>query len=130
MPSPVRPSRNRNPAPRAMPLKLARFWLICLFFLVWAILIALRLFWLQVVRHKEYVERAEKQQQRTFEVAPRRGVLYDRNLHELAMTVQVDSIFAVPSEMATSRRPLTPWPRLSTPTPTTPRPPRSRLPPV
>ena len=95
----LRPSRNRNPAPRAMPLKLARFWLVCLFFLVWAILIALRLFWLQVVRHKEYVERAEKQQQRAFEVAPRRGVLYDRNLHELAMTVQVDSIFAVPSEI-------------------------------
>jgi cell division protein FtsI (penicillin-binding protein 3) len=97
--SPVRPSRNRNTATRAMPLKLARFWLICLFFLVWAILIVLRLFWLQVVRHQEYVERAQRQQQRTFEVAPRRGVLYDRNLHELAMTVQVDSVFAVPTEI-------------------------------
>ena len=99
MPSTVRPSRNRNPAPRVMPLKRARFWLVCLFFLVWAILICFRLFWLQVVRHSEFVERAQKQQQRTFEVAPRRGVLYDRNLRELAMTVQVDSIFAVPSEM-------------------------------
>ena len=58
-----------------------------------------RLFWLQVVRHKEFVERAEKQQLRTFEVAPRRGVLYDRNLHELAMTVQADSFYAVPSEI-------------------------------
>jgi cell division protein FtsI (penicillin-binding protein 3) len=76
-----------------------RFWLVCLFFLLWAILIASRLFWLQVVRHKEFVERAERQQERTFEVAPRRGVLYDRNLRELAMTVQVDSIFAVPSEI-------------------------------
>jgi cell division protein FtsI (penicillin-binding protein 3) len=83
-----------------MPLKLARFWLICLFFLFWAGMIAARLFWLQVVRHKEFVERAERQQQRTFEVAPRRGVLYDRNLRELAMTVQVDSIFAVPTEIA------------------------------
>jgi len=99
MASPVRPSRNRYTAPRATPLKLARFWLVCLFFLLWAILIASRLFWLQVVRHKEFVERAERQQERTFEVAPRRGVLYDRNLRELAMTVQVDSIFAVPSEM-------------------------------
>jgi cell division protein FtsI (penicillin-binding protein 3) len=83
-----------------MPLKRARFWLICLFFLSWAILIAGRLFWLQVVRHHEFVERADKQQQRTFEVAPRRGVLYDRNLRELAITVQVDSIFAVPVEIA------------------------------
>jgi len=76
-----------------------RFWLICLFFLVWACAIASRLFWLQIVRHQEFVERAQKQQQRTFEVAPRRGVLYDRNLRELAMTVQVDSIYAVPPEI-------------------------------
>ena len=100
MPSPVRPSRNRNTVSRATPLKLARFWLICLFFLLWAIVIVCRLFWLQVVRHKEFVERAGKQQQSTFEVAPRRGVLYDRDLHELAMTVQVDSIFAVPTEIS------------------------------
>jgi len=99
MSTPVRPSRNRNPAPRAMPLKLARFWLICLFFFGWTVLIAFRLVWLQVVRHHEFMERADRQQQRTFEVAPRRGVLYDRNLRELAMTVQVDSIFAVPTEI-------------------------------
>ncbi|MGA3081685.1 MAG: penicillin-binding protein [Terracidiphilus sp.] len=99
MASPVRPSRNRNSPPRATPLRLARFWLICLFFFFWAVVIVVRLFWLQVVRHNDYVERAQKQQQRTFEVAPRRGVLYDRNLRELAMTVQVDSIFAVPTEI-------------------------------
>jgi cell division protein FtsI (penicillin-binding protein 3) len=77
----------------------ARFWLICLFFFAWSLAITGRLFWLQIVRHQEFVERAEKQQQRTFEVAPRRGVLYDRNLHELAMTVQADSIYAVPTEI-------------------------------
>jgi cell division protein FtsI (penicillin-binding protein 3) len=82
-----------------MPLKLARFWLICLFFLLWAILISMRLFWLQVVRHHEFMERAARQQDRSFEVAPRRGVLYDRNLRELAMTVQADSIFAIPTEI-------------------------------
>ena len=100
MPSAVRPSWNHNPAPRVMSLKRVRFGLICLFFLFWAILIAVRLFWLQVVLHGEFQERARQQQQRTFDVAPRRGVLYDRNLRELAMTVQVDSIFAVPNEIA------------------------------
>jgi cell division protein FtsI (penicillin-binding protein 3) len=80
-------------------MKQARFWLICLFFFLWAAAIATRLFWLQVIRHSDYVERAQKQQQRTFEVAPRRGVLYDRNMRELAMTVQVDSIYAVPMEI-------------------------------
>jgi len=98
-------SRNRNSAPRAIPLKRARFWIICLVFLVWALAISGRLFWLQIVRHKDYVERAEKQQLRTFEVAPRRGVLYDRNLRELAMTVQADSFYAVPSEIDEKQRP-------------------------
>jgi cell division protein FtsI (penicillin-binding protein 3) len=61
----VRVNRSRTQATRAVPFKRGRFWLICLFFLLWAMAIALRLFWLQVVRHNEYVERAHKQQQRT-----------------------------------------------------------------
>src|ERR1700751_3938013 len=95
----LRASRPRLVTSRTMPMKLARFWLISGFFLLWAFIIASRLFWLQIVRHSDYVERAQKQQQRTFEVAPRRGVLYDRNMRELAMTVQVDSIYAVPTEI-------------------------------
>jgi cell division protein FtsI (penicillin-binding protein 3) len=78
---------------------------ITLFFTCWVILICGRLFWLQVVHYKDFVDRAAKQQQRTFEVAPRRGVLYDRNLHELAMTVLADSIYAVPSEIAERQDP-------------------------
>lgn len=95
----VRAIRSRPGAFRAVPLRRPRFWIVSLFFLFWAFAIAGRLFWLQIVDHKEYVERAAKQQQRTFEVAPRRGVLYDRNLHELAMTVLADSIYADPSEI-------------------------------
>src|SRR5271165_1985367 len=100
----TRAGRSRTSATRVIPLKRARFWLICLFFFLWALAIGGRLFWLQIVRHKEFVERAEKQQLRTFEVAPRRGILYDRNLHELAMTVQADSFYAVPSEIDDKQR--------------------------
>ena len=85
------------------PIRRVRFVYVAMFFCFWAAAIGLRLFWLQVVRHGEFVERALKQQQRTFEVAPRRGVLYDRNLRELAMTVLVDSIYAVPSELGENR---------------------------
>jgi cell division protein FtsI (penicillin-binding protein 3) len=92
-------NRNRASAGRVLPLRRGRFWLISLLFLLWTLAICSRLFWLQVVRHEKYVERAQKQQHRTFEVAPRRGALYDRNLHELAMTVQADSIYAVPNEI-------------------------------
>ena len=95
-----------NKAPRqtlTAPIRRIRFAYVALFFCVWTGLIALRLGWLQVVRHSDFVHRAAKQQQRTFEVAPRRGVLYDRNLRELAMTVLVDSVYAVPSELGDNR---------------------------
>jgi len=99
MPATVRVHRNRPTTARSAPLKQARFWLVCLFFLLWVLAIAGRLLWLQVVRHAEYVERAQKQQERTVEIPSRRGSLYDRNLHELAMTVQVDSLYAIPSDV-------------------------------
>jgi cell division protein FtsI (penicillin-binding protein 3) len=85
------------------PIRRVRFVYVALFFCVWALAIGGRLAWLQVVRRSEFVERAMRQQQRTFEVAPRRGVLYDRNLRELAMTVLVDSVYAVPSELGENR---------------------------
>jgi cell division protein FtsI (penicillin-binding protein 3) len=76
---------------------------VVLFFVFWTVAIGLRLVWLQVLRHDDFVERAKKQQQSTFEVAPRRGVLYDRNLRELAMTVTMDSVYAVPKELGENR---------------------------
>ena len=85
------------------PIRRIRFVHVAMFFCTWVCLIGLRLTWLQIIRHHHYVEVAARQQQRTFEVAPRRGMLYDRDLRELAMTVMVDSIYAVPSEMGDSR---------------------------
>jgi cell division protein FtsI (penicillin-binding protein 3) len=78
---------------------------ISLFFVCWAVVICGRLVWLQVIHHQDFVDRAARQEQRTFEVAPRRGILYDRNLHELAMTVLADSVYAVPSEIADRQDP-------------------------
>jgi cell division protein FtsI (penicillin-binding protein 3) len=95
-----------NKAPRqtlTAPIRRIRFVNVALVFILWTAAIGVRLLWLQVVRHGDFVERAARQQQRTFEVAPRRGVLYDRNLKELAMTVLVDSIYAVPSELGENR---------------------------
>ncbi|WP_158943056.1 penicillin-binding transpeptidase domain-containing protein [Granulicella sp. S190] len=95
-----------NKAPRqtlTAPIRRIRFAYVALFFFAWTVMIAVRLGWLQVVRHPDFVHRAAMQQQRTFEVAPRRGMLYDRNLRELAVTVQVDSVYAVPSELGDNR---------------------------
>jgi len=96
----VQAIRIRSQTPKAVPLKRSRFWLICLFFFAWLLAISGRLFVLQILRHAEFVERAQKQQQRGFDVAPRRGILYDRNGRELAMTVLADSIYSDPTEIA------------------------------
>jgi len=58
-----------------------------------------RLVYLQIFSYGDFVQRAARQQQRTIDVAPSRGIIYDRNGHELAMSVAVDSIYAVPSEI-------------------------------
>jgi cell division protein FtsI (penicillin-binding protein 3) len=69
------------------------------FFLFWLLVIGCRLVQVQVVRYGEWMQRASRQQQRSIEVSPRRGIIYDRNGHELAMSINVDSVFAVPSEI-------------------------------
>lgn len=69
------------------------------FLFVWALIIVGRLIMLQIIQYGTWEQRAQRQQQRTVEISPQRGVIYDRNGHELAMTVQVDSVFAVPSEI-------------------------------
>ena len=67
--------------------------------LLWALAIGARLVDLQVVHYGDFEQRAQRQQQRTFEISPRRGVVYDRSGNELAMSVNVNSAFAVPSEV-------------------------------
>jgi len=54
---------------------------------------------LQVVRHDEFVRRAKKQQERTVELAPRRGAIVDRDGRPLAVTTTVESVFAIPSDI-------------------------------
>src|ERR1035438_5856362 len=68
--------------------------------LLWAIAVVGRLGYLQLVRHSDYLARAQKQQQRTIEITPQRGVIFDRYMHPLAMSVPVKSAFAVPAEIA------------------------------
>jgi cell division protein FtsI/penicillin-binding protein 2 len=81
------------------PMRRLRVFIVLALLAAWAGTICVRLVWLQVFKHHYYVEEAARQQEHSFEVAPRRGILYDRNLHALAMTVLVDSIYAVPSEI-------------------------------
>src|SRR5215813_6061144 len=74
------------------------FWLSG-FVAFWLFAICARLVWLQVIAYGDFTQRAARQQQRSIDVSPVRGNIYDRRGNELAMTVSVDSVFAVPSEV-------------------------------
>jgi cell division protein FtsI (penicillin-binding protein 3) len=68
--------------------------------LLWTTGVFGRLSYLQLIKHGEYLARAQRQQQRTIEITPKRGIIYDRNMRALAMSVPVKSAFAVPAEIA------------------------------
>jgi cell division protein FtsI (penicillin-binding protein 3) len=68
--------------------------LLCL----WLLAICLRLVYLQIFCYGDFERRAQHQQQRSFDLSAKRGVIYDRAGRELAMSIQVDSAFVVPSE--------------------------------
>ena len=76
-----------------------RLYLLAAILFLWGGAICLRLVYLQIFRYGSFELRAQHQQQHTTEVSARRGIIYDRAGHELAMSIAVDSVFAVPTEM-------------------------------
>src|SRR5256714_529507 len=68
--------------------------------LLWTTGVFARLSYLQLIRHSEYLARAQRKQQRRVEITPGRGIIYARNMRPLAMSVPVKSAFAVPAEIA------------------------------
>lgn len=77
-----------------------RLYYLAGFLAFWFLAICVRLVWLQLVQYGEFAQRAAKQQQRSIEVSAVRGNIYDRHGNELAMSVSVDSVYAVPSQVA------------------------------
>ena len=66
---------------------------------LWVVLIAARLYHLQVIQYDHYAGKAERQQQRVVTLHPPRGTIYDARGRELAVSIQVDSAYAVPPEI-------------------------------
>jgi cell division protein FtsI (penicillin-binding protein 3) len=60
-------------------------------------LVALRLVYLQVYQRAELTVRAGRQQERVVKLEPKRGTIYDRMGRELAVSLDVDSVYGVPS---------------------------------
>jgi cell division protein FtsI (penicillin-binding protein 3) len=79
--------------------KNSRLYILGGMLLFWCVLICGRLVDLQIFHYGGFVKQAEHQQQREIPLSAKRGVIYDRAGHELAMSVLVDSAFAVPTEV-------------------------------
>jgi cell division protein FtsI (penicillin-binding protein 3) len=65
------------------------------FFLV----IFVRAYQLQVVQSKKLAAMADRQSQRIVQLVPKRGILYDRKKEEMAISMEVDSVFAQPPKV-------------------------------
>ncbi|MGD1081357.1 MAG: penicillin-binding protein [Candidatus Sulfotelmatobacter sp.] len=81
------------------PGKNSRLYLLSAVLVLWCVAICGRLVFLQIFGYGKFVKQAGHQQQRAIPLTAKRGVIYDRAGHELAMSVLVDSAFAVPTEV-------------------------------
>ena len=86
-------------ATTSTPGKNSRLYLLGAVLALWCVAICGRLVFLQIFDYGKFVKQAGHQQQRAIPLAAKRGVIYDRSGHELAMSVLVDSAFAVPTEV-------------------------------
>ncbi|MBI2819909.1 MAG: penicillin-binding protein [Acidobacteria bacterium] len=84
---------------RTSPIHRRNFVLLTAFLGAWTAIIVGRLIQLQIFEHQSFLQKARRQQEQTVEISPVRGVIYDRNQRPLAMSVEVESVFAVPSEI-------------------------------
>jgi stage V sporulation protein D (sporulation-specific penicillin-binding protein) len=75
-----------------------------LFFVLFLIfvLLLLRLGYLQIVKGTWYQEKALENRIREIVVEPKRGVIYDRNGDELAVSIDAEGCYAIPAEVRKS----------------------------
>ncbi len=77
-----------------------RLMLLALSMSLWALVIGIRLFHLQVLARSHYEHQGTRQSERTINLDPRRGPILDRNGHPLAFSVDAESLYAVPQDIS------------------------------
>ena len=76
-----------------------RLMLVALSISMWAVAIGVRLFQLQVLDRPSFERQAARQSERTINLDPRRGPILDRNGRPLAVSVDAESLYAVPENI-------------------------------
>ena len=76
-----------------------RIRLIGVIFTIGFSLVTMRAFDLQVLQEEQWHERADRQHQKTIPLTPQRGTIFDSHGEELAVSVDVDSIYVEPRKL-------------------------------
>lgn len=95
----LRKPELRTPRPDGPSLRDRRSLILGGVLALWMVGLFARLYQLEIFDYGELLSRAQRQQQRTVEVAAQRGTIYDRQMRPLAMSLAVDSVYAVPAEI-------------------------------
>jgi cell division protein FtsI (penicillin-binding protein 3) len=88
-----------GPAPSRERLTRLRLMLLALSVSLWAVVIGVRLFHLQVLQRRVFEKQSARQSERTINLDPRRGPILDRNGKTLAVSVDAESLYAVPQDI-------------------------------
>ena len=67
---------------------------------LWSLAIGVRLFALQVQQHEHFRDKAARQQRLVVDLEPPRGTIYDARGRQLAVSIEVDSAWADPRQVA------------------------------
>lgn len=81
-----------------------RLLLILLSFIICFILLLFKLGFLQLIKASHFKKLADKQHLISIEIPAKRGNIYDRNMRELAVSLNMNSVYAIPREIKNKGR--------------------------
>lgn len=90
--------REAAPSPNRIMMRRALFLMIVCGLVAFALL-AVRLFFIQIIHHERFETAAVEQQLRQTTVPARRGTIYDCNRNVLAMSATVSNVYISPAEI-------------------------------
>lgn len=79
--------------------KRGRALFLAVFLLAFLGAIGARAVQLQLIQRERFYQIAEKQHRKDIPLVPKRGTIYSRNMKELAVTLEVDSLYAIPDKV-------------------------------
>ncbi len=91
--------RKYSPKKR-LPLRIIMIFSV---FTLLFITIILRAFQLQIIERDRLTQLIEKQYLKYVKLPPKRGTIYDRKKRELAVSIEVDSVYARPGKIKNKR---------------------------